>query len=120
MMGITAMINVTSTSGADVWINSATIARVSPNLVGDADGATIVEYEDQALHTQEDPQALVTRISSDTPLIRLTRPDGSPVWVNKTMVNGIRAPVPSEIPTTGTANAFFLVGGHRQVVRESV
>jgi hypothetical protein len=62
--------------------------------------------------------ALVARLGAEAPLARLTRSDGTPVWVQASAVSEIRGPLAAEAQIGGAENAVLVVGGHPVHVQE--
>lgn len=52
------------------------------------------------------------------PIVRLTRPDGSPIWVDAAGVTSIRAPLPDDY--AGNVRTVLALGSARQGVREDL
>ena len=72
------------------------------------------------LVTAEDPAALVARLGVDPPLVKLTRPDSTPVWVKGPAVTAIRPPLATESQGRGAVKAVVIIGDLHQAVREDV
>jgi hypothetical protein len=72
------------------------------------------------LVTAEDAAALIARLGVDPPLLKLTRPDASPVWIKRSVVSEIRPPLTTEQQAAGTVKAVVVVGDLHQAVREDV
>jgi hypothetical protein len=53
-------------------------------------------------------------------LVKLTRPDASPVWVRGSAVSEIRPPLTTEQPAGGAVKAVVFIGDLHQAVREDV
>ena len=72
------------------------------------------------LVTAENAAALVARLGVDPPLVKLTRPDASPVWVKASAVSEIRPPLATERQAGGAVRAVVVIGDLHQAVREEV
>jgi hypothetical protein len=77
----------------------------SPGSVGaiaDHDGSTgaavtcIYGVTKGTLHIAETVQQFMARVKITTKLAQLTRPNGSPVWINGSAVSSLRPPLPNE------------------------
>ena len=93
-------------------------------LVAGADVATahtIVHGIDRgALMTSEDAAALAARLPIAMPLAQLTRPDATPVWIKGSAVIALRAPLATERPSPGAANAVVILGGPLGALHQAV
>ncbi|HEX3755710.1 MAG TPA: lytic transglycosylase domain-containing protein [Rhizomicrobium sp.] len=56
--------------------------------------------------------------SGKAALVKFTRPDGTPIWVDSSKVSGLRAAVPGEYGRS--VGAVVQIGGKQQAVRETV
>ena len=83
-----------------------------PNSVHGVDRGVLV--------TTEDAAALVARLGVDPPLVKLTRPDSTPVWVKGPAVTAIRPPLATESQGRGVVKAVVMIGDLHQAVREDV
>jgi hypothetical protein len=54
------------------------------------------------------------------PIAKLTRPDGSPVWVKRSGVGAIRPPLATEQQGAGAVQAVLVIGDLHQAVREDI
>ena len=69
------------------------------------------------LKTNESVQGLMSRLGLDAKFAQLTRPNGSPVWINKSSVSVVRPPLPGEY--TDGVNAIVFTSALTQGVGES-
>ena len=116
-----ALIRIETTGGEAVNVKPGGIIRIRPGSGTERGGATVVDCAGLSIHTDEDWEALMGRIGEPKAFARLTRPDGSPVWVRKSAVDGLREPLKIEkADPPGLARSAFRVGGMRQTVRETV
>ena len=72
------------------------------------------------LVTAEDAAALIARLGIDPPLVKLTRPDASPVWIRRSAVSEIRPPRATEQQAGGAVKAVVVIGDLHQSVSEDV
>jgi hypothetical protein len=115
------MIAVRALDGTEVVINEDAVTLVAGPYPHDLGPHTYVHGVDRGLLvTTEDAEALVARLGADPPLVKLTRPDRSPVWVRKSAVTEIRPPIPTEQQRGGAVKAVILVGELHQAVREDL
>ncbi|TWB24661.1 hypothetical protein FBZ89_101287 [Nitrospirillum amazonense] len=87
---------------------------------GTASGATALDGLAEGVTTAEAPDALLARLGLTPDFARLTRPDGSALWVRGAAVSLLRQPLPTETPPGGTGKATLLVGGAHQTVAEDI
>jgi hypothetical protein len=114
------MVVVRTLDGQDINLNEKTIALISGPYPHDVGPHTYIYGATHgALITNEPADILVARLGVNPPLARLIRPDGSPVWVNGSEVNSVRAPVPTE-QGPGQVNAVLQVGSFHQAVQQDV
>jgi hypothetical protein len=71
----------------------------------------------KAIVTQELPEKLVERLKIDPALARLTRPNGTPIWIKGAAVITIGPPGPTD---PDAAKAVIVAGSLRRAVREDV
>src|ERR1700746_3155064 len=115
------MIVVQALDGTAVEINEAAITLVVGPYPHDVGPHTYVHgVERGVLVTAEDAAALVARLGVDPPLVKLTRPDASPVWVRGSAVSEIPPPLTTEQPAGGAVKAVVFIGDLHQAVREDV
>jgi hypothetical protein len=75
-----------------------------------------------ALESTEDPAHLVGRLQVKEPLVQLTRPNGTPVWVKPSAISILRYPNDMEArDEPGYAvRSVIIVGGYHQPLREDI
>ncbi|MDE1146905.1 MAG: hypothetical protein PW843_09825 [Azospirillaceae bacterium] len=110
------MSDITALDGAVMHIDDDSVVLVTGGL-----GSTSVRGPGPAdISTREDAAVLVARLRLKTPLARLTRPDGSPVWIKGGAVSLVRKPLPGDVPPGGRVGAVLFVAGDHQAVAEDV
>ena len=115
------MIAIRALDGAEILVSEDAVTLVAGPYPHDVGPHTYVHgVERGVLVTAEDARALAARLRVDPPLVRLTRPDGSPVWIKKSAVTVIRPPLATEQPAGAVARAVVIVGGLHQAIREDV
>ena len=78
------MIAIRALDGTEVVVNQDAVTFVVGPYPHDVGHHTYVHGVDRGvLVTAEDATALVARLGVDPPLVKLTRPDASPVWVKR-------------------------------------
>jgi hypothetical protein len=120
-LGEAFMIVVHALDGTQVDVNEAAVTLVAGPYPHDLGPHTYVHGVDRGvLVTAEDPAALVARLGVDPPLVKLTRPDSTPVWVKGPAVTAIRPPLATESQGGGVVKAVVIIGDLHQAVREDV
>jgi len=115
------MIVLHALDGNEVDVNEAAVTLVAGPYPHDLGPHTYVHGVDRGvLVTTEDPAALVARLGVDPPLVKLTRPDSTPVWVKGPAVTAIRPPLATESQDRGVVKAVVIIGDLHQAVREDV
>ena len=115
------MIAIRALDGTEVAVNEDAVTLVAGPYPHDLGPHTYVHgVERGVLVTAEDAAALTARLRIDPPLVKLTRPDASPVWVRRSAVSEIRPPLATERPAGGAVKAVVLIGDLHQAVREDV
>jgi hypothetical protein len=115
------MIAIRALDGTEVVVNENAVTLVLGPYPHDLGPHTYVHGVDRGvLVTAEDTAALVARLRVDPPLMKLTRPDASPVWVKASAVSEIRAPLATEQQAAGAVRAVVVIGDLHQAVREDV
>jgi hypothetical protein len=115
------MIVVRALDGTDVSVDENAITLIAGPYPHDVGPHTYIHGIDRGvLVTAEDTAALVARLGVPPPLVRLTRPDLTPVWLKGSAVTGIRAPLATERQAPGSVNAVVIVGGLHQAVHETI
>jgi hypothetical protein len=115
------MIAIRALDGTEVVINQDAVTLVVGPYPHDVGPHTYVHgVERGVLVTAEKAAALVIRLGVDPPLVKLTRPDASPVWVKASAVSVIRPPLATEQQAAGAVKAVVVIGDLHQAVREDV
>ncbi|TWB35793.1 hypothetical protein [Nitrospirillum pindoramense] len=109
------MAEIRTSAGITIHIDAGNIGTLTGGP-----GGTMLAGLGEAVTTAEAPDALLLRLGLGADFARLTRPDGSPLWVRGSSVSLVRPPLPTEIPPGGTAKATLVVGGGHQTVAEDV
>jgi hypothetical protein len=90
-------------------------------LVAGSGADTMVHGIDRdEVMTAENAAALAARLGVTPPLAQLTRPDMTPVWIKGAAVTALRAPLATEQPSPGAANAVVILGTLHQALHEDV
>jgi hypothetical protein len=115
------MIAIRALDGTEVAVNENAVTLVAGPYPHDLGPHTYVHGVDRGvLVTAEDAAALVARLGVDPPLVKLTRPDASPVWVKGSSVSEIRPPLATEQQGRGAVKAVVVIGDLHQAVREDM
>ena len=115
------MIAIRALDGTEVVVNENAVTLIAGPYPHDLGPHTYVHGVDRGmLVTAEDAAALVARLGIVPPLVTLTRPDASPVWVRRSAVSEIRPPLATEQPAGGSVRAVVVIGELHQAVREDV
>jgi hypothetical protein len=115
------MIAIRALDGTEVAVNENAVTLVAGPYPHDPGPHTYVHGVDRGvLVTAEDAAALVARLGVDPPLVKLTRPDASPVWVKGSSVSEIRPPLAPEQQGRGAVKAVVVIGDLHQAVREDM
>ena len=115
------MIAIRALDGTEVVVNEDAVTLVVGPYPHDLGPHTYVHGVDRGvLVTAEDAVALIARLGIDPPLVKLTRPDASPVWIKRSVVIEIRPPRATEQQAGGAVKAVVVIGDLHQAVREDV
>ena len=115
------MIAIRALDGTEVAVNENAVTLVAGPYPHDLGPHTYVHGVDRGvLVTAENAAGLVARLGVDPPLMKLTRPDASPVWVKGSAVSEIRRPLATEQQAGGAVRAVVLIGDLHQAVLEDV
>jgi hypothetical protein len=115
------MVVIRALDGSDVAVDENAITLVAGPYPHDVGPHTYIHgVERGVLVTAEDAAGLVARLRTDPPLAKLTRPNSTPVWIKRSGVSEIRAPLETERPDTGMVRAVVIVGDLHQGVREDI
>jgi hypothetical protein len=107
---------ITTAQGVQINISPDHIVEATDDLqagICDVYGATPAP-----LRVNETATALLARLAITGKFAQLTRPDGTPVWINGKTVGSVRAPLVGEYPAT--AHAVVGAGAVTQAVQEDV
>jgi hypothetical protein len=115
------MIAIRALDGTEVVVDGNAVTLVVGPYPHDLGPHTYVHgVERGVLVTAEDAAALVARLEVDPPLVKLTRPDASPVWVKGSSVSEVRPPLATEQHAAGAVKAVVVIGDLHQAVREDI
>jgi hypothetical protein len=110
---------ITTVEGLRVLFDPAAVAAIAADdqQTGLA-RAVIYGLAPEGLTVGESTDALIRRLNLAASLASLTRPDGSPVWINGKSVSVARQPAPMEYGAEVRSVAF--AGALKQAVREAL
>ena len=113
------MADITTVEGLRVLFDPAAIAAIarSDGQTG-VNGAVIYGLGPQGLTVSESTAALVQRLNLAASLAKLTRPDGTPIWINGKSVSVARQPSPGEYEAQ--VHSVIFAGAIKQAVRETL
>jgi hypothetical protein len=113
------MAAITTVEGLRILFDPAAIAAIagSDGQTG-ATGAVIYGLGPEGLTVGESTAALIKRLSLASSLAKLTRPDGSPIWINGKSVSVARQPSPGEYQAQ--VQSVIFAGAIKQAVRETL
>jgi hypothetical protein len=115
------MIVIRALNGTEIEVNHDAITLIAGPYPHDVGPHTYVHGVDRGvLVTAEDAAALVARLGANPPLVKLTRPNATPVWIKGSAVQEIRPPLSTEQQLDAVVKAVLVVGGLHQAVREDV
>jgi hypothetical protein len=115
------MIAIRALDGTELAVNENAVTLVAGPYPHDLGPHTYVHGVDRGvLVTAENAAGLVARLGVDPPLVKLTRPNASPVWVKASTVSEIRPPLATERQAGGAVRAVVVIGDLHQAVREDV
>lgn len=105
----------------EVVADENAVILVSGPYPHDPGPRTYVRFGDRGpLVTDELAVELLERLKIDPPLLRLTRPDGSPVWIKGSAIATVRRPLPTEQHDDGKVKSVIIVGGIHQALCEDI
>ncbi len=116
--GAIAMATLTTVDGIQITFESRTVSALADHDANTGAAVTcIYGVNEGVLHISESVQAFMTRVGITENFARLTRPNGSPVWINGSAVSSVCAPLPGEyVPDVET---LVFAGSLTQGVKES-
>ena len=113
------MADITTVEGLRVLFDSAAISAVADSdIQTGAAGAVIYGLGPQGLVVSESTDALIGRLNLTSSLAKLTRPDGSPIWINGKSVSVARQPSSGEYEAQ--AHSVIFADALKQAVRETL
>lgn len=113
------MADMTTVEGLRVLFDPAAISAVANSgPQTSAAGAVIYGLGPEGWTVGEPAAALLQRLNLTSSFGRLTRLDGSPVWINCKSVGVVRQPSSGEYPAE--VRAVIFAGALKQAVRESL
>jgi hypothetical protein len=115
------MIAIRALDGSVVDVDENDVTLVSGPYPHDVGRHTYVHGVDRGvLVTAEDAASLVARLGISPPLVKLTRPEMTPVWIKRSAVSAIRAPLPTEQQSPGAVRSVVILGDLHQAVHEEL
>jgi len=117
------MVAITTLSGQQIDVADETISLVVGPYPHDVGPHTYVYGPTiGALITGEAADVMVGRLRNVKDFAKLTRPNGTPAWVQAKAVSAVRAPLTTEAPEwgEGIVNAVMVIGKMSQSVQEQV
>ena len=112
------MPTLTTTGGTQVTFVAAAVSALVDHDASTGESVTcIYGVTNTVLRISEFVQAFMTRLKFTRKFAQLTRPNGSPVWMNGAAVSSIRAPLPNEY--VAGVNTVVFAGGLTQGVQET-
>jgi hypothetical protein len=108
------MATLTTVDGVEIHFNPDGLAVIAP----DPNGAVVYGVTHGAVRISEGPAVFMARLAATAKFARLTRPDGSLVWISGAAVSSLRAPLAGEYPQN--AHAVVFTGALTQAVQEAV
>lgn len=113
------MADITTVEGLQVLFDVAAISAIagSDGQTG-ATGAVIYGLGPEGLTVSESTAALVQRLNLAASLAKLTRPDGSPIWINGKSISVARQPAPGEY--AAQVHSVIFAGAIKQAIRETL
>src|SRR5271165_6314136 len=115
------MIAIRALDGTEVVVDENAVTLVAGPYPHDVGPHTYVHGVDRGvLVPAEDAAALAARLGVNPPLLKLTRPDRSPVWIKRSAISAIRPPLATEQQARGAVKAVLVIGDLHQAVREDV
>jgi hypothetical protein len=115
------MFPVVSITGHTVNVDEYRVAVLNGPYPNDNGPHTyIYSMPPSVLVTTEPAASVAARIPAGPKIVRLTRPDGTPVWINAQYVTQVRAPLWTENPPPHSVHAVLMVGPLHHAVIEDV
>jgi hypothetical protein len=112
------MPTLTTTDGTQITFLAKVVSAVTDHDASTGEAVTCVYgITKSLLRISESVQAFMTRLKITKNFAQLTRPNGSPVWINGGAVSSIRAPLPNEF--VAGVNTVVFADGLMQGVKET-
>ena len=115
------MVDLVTLMGMTVTVPDSAINVVSGPYPGEAGVKSYVRggFGPGAIESNEDASHFVDRLQST--LARLTRPNGTPVWVKASAITILRFPFDTEILSPpNVVRSVIIVGGFHQALQEDI
>jgi hypothetical protein len=115
------MVDIVTSTGMTVTVPDSAINVVSGPYPGDAGVKSYIRggFGLGAIESSEDASHFVDRLQAT--LARLTRPNGTPVWVKASAITMLRFPLDTEIPSPpNVVRSVIMVGGFHQALQEDI
>jgi hypothetical protein len=115
------MVDLVTLMGMTITVPDSAINVVSGPYPGEANVKSYVRggFGPGAIETNEDASHFVDRLQ--TTLARLTRPNGTPVWVKASAITIMRFPFDTEISSPpNVVRSVIMVGGFHQALQENI
>jgi hypothetical protein len=117
------MVDIKNVDGVRAEIPDDAINVISGPYPFDGTPVTYVRgsFGPGAFQTAEPAASLVGRLKPAAPLVQLTRPNDTPVWVKAKAVTMIRHPLDTElVDPPNLVRSVIMVGAFHQALREDV
>ncbi len=112
------MAELNTTDGLPFYFDPSSVTAIADHDEDSGEAVTLVYgLTSQGLRLREGAAAFLARIGGTKKFAKLTRLDGSPVWVNGAAVTVIRPPFQNEY--SPAANAVIPIGALTQAVQET-
>ena len=114
------MVDIVTLTGMTVTVPDSAINVVSGPYPGEDGVKSYVRggFGPGAIETNEDASHFVDRLQST--LARLTRPNGTPVWVKASAITILRFPFDTEMSPPNVVRSVIIVGGFHQTLQEDI
>jgi hypothetical protein len=120
------MVDIVTSTGMTVTVSDSAINVVSGPYPGDAGVKSYIRgcfglgaFGLGAIESSEDASHFVDRLQAT--LARLTRPNGTPIWVKASAITMLRFPLDTEIPgPPNVVRSVIIVGGFHQALQEDI
>jgi hypothetical protein len=119
--GANDMVDITNITGDHLTIRDEAITVITGGSADDPTPFTQIRgaFGPGIVQTKEPGAALVARLAS--PLVKLTRPNDTPVWVKASAVASVRPPLSTELlDPPRRVRSVIMMGGFHQSLREDV